>query len=102
MAQRTVLVVEDSEVEAQMLERGLRNAISRSAVVLVNTTTEAEKYLFLDDGKRPNPDLVVLDVRIPPAGGMGLLKKLRSNARTRTIPVVMMSSHMADPDVEDL
>jgi two-component system response regulator len=106
MANHTVLVVEDSEMEALMLERGLRQAIPRTTIVHCATTTEAEDYLFAslttDTRSRQNPDLVVLDVRVPPAGGMNLLLRLRSDARTRGIPVVMMSSHMGDDDVNRL
>src|SRR4051812_36408737 len=106
MAMRTVLVVEDSKAEAEMLERGLRSALVRSAVVLVNTTTEAEAYLFSETdaagSKASNPDLVMLDVKIPPEGGVELLRKLRSNAKTQSIPVVMMSGQLRDQDVQYL
>ncbi|HVT12001.1 MAG TPA: response regulator [Fimbriimonadaceae bacterium] len=104
MAARTVLVVEDSDVESQMLEKGLRSSGSARTVVCVNSTTAAEGYIFAgsDGGQGSVPDLVVLDVKVPPAGGLAFLKMLRSNERTRGVPVLMMSSEMRDQDVGDL
>jgi two-component system response regulator len=106
MRLQTVLVVEDSEVEARMLERGLVGASLRNAVIVATTTTDAEQYLFTDStlagGNRPNPDLVVLDVKVPPAGGLALLQRMRADTRTKRIPVVMMSGALRDEDVQDL
>ncbi|MFI5384747.1 MAG: response regulator [Fimbriimonadales bacterium] len=106
MVWRTVLVVEDGEIDAKLLERALADKISRSAVVLVNTTTDAERYLFADGpgaGTRKGPpDLVVLNVKAPPSGGLDLLKKVRSDSRTRAIPVLAMSQELQDQDVRDL
>lgn len=104
MALRTVLLVEDSELEATMLAQGLSGAIPRSSVVHCATTTEAETYLFGDPtpALRLNPDLVVLDVKVPPAGGDGLLVKMREHELTKSVPVVMMSSDMADGEVQKL
>lgn len=102
---RTVLVVEDSEPEARVLERALRDTIARSTIVLVRSTTDAEHYLFSDasfNGLRTRPDLVVLDVKVPLAGGLDLLKKVRSDARTKAIPVLMMSGELGDQDVQEL
>ncbi len=103
VAARTVLVIEDSEVEAQMLERGLRGSGSARHVVCVNTTTAAEGYIFAGSGRLGSiPDLVVLDVKVPPSGGLAFLKMLRSDERTRSIPVLMMSGEMGDQDLGDL
>lgn len=106
MSTRTVLLVEDSEAEAQMLERGLRSSDKTSTVVRVTTTTEAEVYISARtqtmDCRRVLPDLVVIDVKVPPAGGLAFLKMLRSDERTRGIPVLMMSGQLHDCDVQDL
>jgi CheY-like chemotaxis protein len=103
---RTVLIVEDSESDAQMLERGLQSSVATHAVVIVDTTDAAEDYVFHDaawaGGTRPNPDLIVLDVRIPPGGGVDFLDKIRSDVRTRTLPVVMVCGELRDQDVQDL
>jgi two-component system, response regulator len=102
----TVMVIEDSELEAKMLERGLHAAISRTAVIHAHTTTEAEQYVFsesaLAGGSQPNPDIVFLDVKIPPAGGIDFLKRLRADERTKSIPVIMISGQMREQDVRDL
>src|SRR4051794_2392418 len=85
-----------------MLERGLSSFVPAN-IVLVNSTTEAERYLFeeseLTGERKPSPDLVMLDVKVPPCGGMDLLKKVRADARTSSIPVVMLSGQMREEEV---
>jgi two-component system response regulator len=104
MALRRVLLVEDSEVDALMLERGLREAVPRSMVVHCGTTHEAEEVLFPHPQPplHSNPDLVVLDVRVPPSGGVSLLEKVRSNQSTKSIPVLMMSSDIPEDEIQAL
>src|SRR5205085_1300387 len=99
---RTVLLIEDSEAEAQMLERGLRASVARGSIVIVSNTSEAEHYLF-DEGltlnlARPAPDLVVLDLSVSTGGGLEFIKRVRANARTRAIPVLMISDEMGDQE----
>jgi two-component system, response regulator len=103
---QTVLVIEDCELEAKMLERGLVATFSRTEIIHTQSTTQAEKYLFSDaelaGGDQPNPHIIFLDVRIPPAGGIALLQRLKADSRTKAIPVIMLSSQMRQEDVQDL
>lgn len=89
-----------------MLERGLQGSDKASTVVCVSTTTEAEVYISSRTQTtgygRVLPDLVVIDVKVPPSGGLALLKMLRSDERTRAIPVLMLSGQLLDGDVQDL
>jgi DNA-binding response OmpR family regulator len=48
----------------------------------------------------PLPDLVLLDVMIPHVTGFDVLQKLRTDARTQELPVVMMTSFSREKDVE--
>src|SRR4051812_1445313 len=100
MGSRTVLVVEDSSDEAQILEEGLRGSIPRCSMVFCATTTDAEKYLFADPrATKALPDLIVLGVSMPPLGGLELLQKIRSNVRTKRIPVLVMSETMPEEHI---
>lgn len=106
MATRTVLVVDSSEVEAQIVERSLRDSGSRIGIVLARTTLEAEMYLHSESlqaaAEKPTPDLILIDVNIPPIGGLELLKRIKSDNRTRWIPIVMMSERIGESDVQAL
>jgi len=103
MRMRLVLVVEDSETEAELLEEGLRDAIPRGAVVAIRSTSEAERYLFSESGElSPAPSLLVIDTSHPGAPVEVLLRRVRADYRTKTIPVVMLSERLGDLEVQDL
>jgi len=50
-------------------------------------------------GAEPLPDLVLLDVMLPKVDGFELLRRLRAEARTRALPVIMVTSFTRDRDV---
>lgn len=81
---KTVLVVEDSENTAKVL----RNAISASGhnVIWVSTLKQAREVL-----RKNKPDVITLDIVLPDGNGLELLKEVRSNPETRSIPVIIVS-----------
>jgi len=81
---KTVLVVEDSENTAKVL----RNAISASGhnVIWVSTLKQAREVL-----RKNKPDVITLDIILPDGNGLELLKEVRSNPETRSIPVIVVS-----------
>ena len=91
--QKTILVVEDDadlvELATHWLER------DGYAVQSVGDGKDALERLAAD----PLPDLVLLDVMIPRITGFEVLQKLRADARTRALPVVMMTSFSREKDV---
>jgi len=91
--QKTILLVEDDadlvELATHWLER------DGYAVRSIADGREALAQLAAD----PLPDLVLLDVMIPHVTGFEVLQKLRAEARTRELPVVMMTSFSRERDV---
>jgi len=91
--QKTILIVEDDadlvELTTHWLER------DGYAVRSVADGRDALVQLAAD----PLPDLVLLDVMIPHVTGFAVLEKLRSEPRTRALPVVMMTSFSRERDV---
>ena len=80
----TILAVDDNEAHRYFVVRTLEEAGFR--VVQARTATEAlEKALG-------HPDLVLLDVHLPDGNGFDVCRKLKANAATSTIPIVMFSS----------
>jgi CheY-like chemotaxis protein len=92
-AKKSILLVEDDidlvELVTHWLER------DGYAVRGVVDGQEALDRLAAD----PLPDLVLLDVMIPHVTGFELLQKLRADARTQALPVVMMTSFSREKDI---
>jgi CheY-like chemotaxis protein len=85
-SRKTALVIEDSLVQAialqQLLEqKGLQ--VLRAADGRVGLAM-AERYL---------PDVIILDIQMPEMDGLEACRRLKQNARTQHIPVVMLTSH---------
>ena len=87
----TVLYVEDSRTNAKLVERVLRR---RPAVTVLHAPDGTRG---LEWALRDRPDLVLLDLGLPDLPGSEVLRRLREDPRTATIPVVVVSAD-ATPD----
>ena len=87
----TVLLVEDSLTDAELLTRYLRQI--GLTVIGVQSGEEAEAQLRLQ-----TPDLVILDVILPGQSGFELCHSLKTNDATKKIPVVICSSKGTEVD----
>lgn len=88
---RTVLLVEDSLTEAEVLSQYLKQAYL--GVIKVSSSEEAQSAL-----KSHRPDLVVLDVILPGQSGFEFCRDLKTDPATKDIPVVMCSTKGTDAD----
>ena len=97
---KRVLLVEDQEDEVTLFERALKAADLVPTLNVVPDVESAETQLFSrdpsDHAKRP--DLVVLDVKLPRADGLTLLRRIRADARLRRTPVVMFTASAEERD----
>jgi two-component system response regulator len=98
-----ILLVEDSSADAEMTLRTLKKRGIANNVEWVKDGVEAIDYLFRegmhasrDDGQ---PKLVLLDLKMPRMDGLQVLRRMKSDARTRRIPVVMMTSSREEGDL---
>lgn len=87
----TVLLVEDSLTETEVLTRYLRQA----GLTVVSATSGEEARIKLQGSK---PDLVILDVILPGQSGFELCRELKTNVSTRQIPVVICSTKGTEAD----
>lgn len=83
---RRVLVVEDSAVIRRLIEVCLRPA-SLEVIMRVDGPTGLEAALT------DTPDLLVLDIGLPEMDGWQVLDRLRSDPRTKTLPVLVLTAH---------
>jgi two-component system response regulator len=98
-----VLLVEDSSADAEMTLRTLKKRGIANSVEWVRDGVEALEYLFRE-GRYANrseghPKLVLLDLKMPLMDGLQVLERMKADARTRTIPVVMMTSSREEGDL---
>jgi len=100
-----VLLVEDNAVDAEHTLRALRGKGLRNSLVVVEDGAEALDFLFAR-GKwshrdiAAGPKLVLLDLRLPRVDGLEVLRQVKSDERTGSIPVVVLTSSRQDPDIQ--
>jgi two-component system response regulator len=106
MAQEQVeiLLAEDNAEDAEMTMRALRRNNLANRLHWVKDGAEALDYLFCTgayagrNAARP-PKLVLLDIKMPKVDGIEVLRRLKADAATRSIPVVVMTSSNEERDV---
>src|SRR6218665_364723 len=86
-----VLVVEDESAIAELMSINLRHAGYEEVVA-----TKAYEALLQVD--KVLPDLVVLDWMLPGQSGLALAKRWRSQARTRELPIIMLTARAEETD----
>jgi CheY-like chemotaxis protein len=99
-----LLVVEDDQTDLEMSLRALRKVTTLDVVEVARDGAEALEFLFCEGrwAERDitaRPRLVLLDLKLPRVDGLEVLERLRGDPRTRTIPVVAMSSSREKIDV---
>ncbi|MDX2273297.1 MAG: response regulator [Cyanobacteriota bacterium] len=87
----TVLVVEDSTTELEIISRCLQQA--GMAVISAKSGEEAQTKLASQQ-----PDLIVLDVILPGQSGFELCRELRADSKTSGIPIIICSTKGTDVD----
>jgi two-component system response regulator len=98
----TILLVEDDPNDADLTMRALRKADVPARIVHVNDGEQALGYLFgALDPPPALPAVVVLDWKLPRVGGLEVLRRIRSEPRTRRLPVVVLTSSREARDVTE-
>jgi two-component system response regulator len=100
-----ILLVEDNTEDAEMTVRALKKKNIGNHIVHLKDGAEALDFIF-GTGKyelrniNNKPKLILLDLKIPKVSGIEVLKTLKSDERTRSIPVVILTSSREDPDIK--
>ena len=104
MDKRAILLVEDNQDDIDLTIRALKQSNITNEIVILNDGENALEYLFhegkysgLDPEQRPA--VILLDIKLPKLNGLEVLKKLRSNKRTKVIPVVILTSSEEESDL---
>lgn len=93
-----ILLVEDNANDAELTLRALKQRNLANQVHVCRDGAEAMDFFF--DGATPAPKVVLLDLKLPKVDGLEVLQRLKADARTRSIPVVVLTSSREEPDIE--
>jgi two-component system cell cycle response regulator DivK len=93
MPKRTVLLVEDRDVSRELA----RTLLEHSGYHVLEAASGAEAVSMAVESL---PDLVLLDLQMPIKDGFQVLKELKSDQRSRTIPVVALTANAMQGDKE--
>ena len=104
MAERIILLVEDNPADVTLTLRALKRGNIANELVVAHDGVEALDYLFGTGqyGARDVnelPVVVLLDLKLPKIDGLEVLKRLRANPVTKTLPVVVLTSSKEQSDV---
>ena len=92
----SLLLVEDSPDDRELTVMALRASQIANPIEIARDGQEALDYLA--DHARPLPSVVLLDLNLPKVPGLEVLKRLREQARTRLLPVVVLTSSGEETD----
>jgi two-component system response regulator len=102
---RALLLVEDNPRDVELTMRALRKTDFADTLVLAEDGVEALKYLFGEDGDGGGcppeqlPAAVLLDLKLPKVDGHQVLRRIRTEEKTRLLPVVVLTSSSEDKDI---
>ena len=92
----TIIMIEDDEGHARLIERNIRRSGVNNDVVPFSTGTDALKYLFGSDGTglhhRGRALLILLDLNLPDMSGIEILRQIKANKYLKTTPVVVLTT----------
>ncbi len=92
----TIALVEDNEGHARLVEKNLRRANISNPIMKLENGRLALEYLFGEQGYVHNPQhpplLMLLDLNLPEVDGYQVLEKMKSDNRTKSIPIIVLTT----------
>lgn len=104
MGGKVILLVEDNPDDEALAVRALKKNNVLNEIAVARDGVEALEYLFGEgayagrDAKLV-PQLVLLDLKLPKLDGLGVLRRLRADPRTKLLPVVLLTSSTEEDDL---
>ncbi len=99
-----ILLVEDNPNDVELMLRALERKSIENKLLVVKDGVEALKFIFSrsthacrKNGK--NPKVIFLDLKLPKVDGFDVLRQIKSDEKTKSIPVVVFTSSMEEKDI---
>jgi two-component system, response regulator len=104
MPQKYILLVEDNPDDEALTLRALSKNNLANGVVVARDGVEAIEFLFgtgayTGRDVRDLPEVVLLDLKLPKLDGFEVLRRIRADERTKTLPVVILTSSKEERDI---
>jgi CheY-like chemotaxis protein len=101
-----ILLVEDNPHDAELAIRALKKRDLANRIAHVIDGREALDFLFATgahEGRdlQEQPKVVLLDLKLPKVDGIEVLRQLRTDERTKLLPIVVLTSSREDRDLTD-
>ena len=98
-----ILLVEDNPNDVELALHALKKNKISNRIHVVRDGAEALEFLFSNGSytvRSPqNPKVILLDLKLPKVDGLEVLRQVKADERTRSIPVVMLTSSREERDV---
>lgn len=101
---KVILLVEDNDDDVALTLRAFKRSHLMNPITVARDGVEALDFLFArgahgERASQPLPTLVILDLKLPKLDGLGVLKAIRADERTRFLPVVILTSSREEQDL---
>ena len=103
MPDKLILLVEDNADDVKLALRALKMHRVTNPVVVARDGVEALDYLLGPGSgtpEKPRPALVLLDLKLPRIDGLETLQRIRADDRTRSLPVVVLTTSTEESDLQ--
>ena len=96
-----ILLVEDNPADIRLFKEAFKESSFENEFYSVKNSSEANNFLnrqekYIDV---PKPDIILLDINIPPTGGFDVLKKVKEHDHLKLIPVIIISASRNERDM---
>ena len=100
-----ILLVEDNPNDAELTLRALKKSNLANRVFHAKDGAEALEFIFAEGAYagrsiENTPKVILLDLKLPKVNGIEVLQRIKTDERTKTIPIVVMTSSREDTDLE--
>lgn len=94
-----ILLIEDNRTDIELILHALAKHQLTNRVLVLRDGEQAIEYLLRADAEIPK--VIVLDLKLPKANGLEVLRRIKAHPRTRTIPVVVLTSSREERDLAE-
>lgn len=101
MTKHDILIIEDNESDAILMEEAARETLMQNNIFVVNRASEGIKFLNQqeDYADKPRPDLIIMDLRMPDLNGFEFLQIAKQDPRFAHIPIIVLTGSDEDTDI---